>query len=156
MDENSAPLFDVYLRLKPSESAAGVSSTAGFEPATAERYLAVEEPFLDNASGAPTHIVVSPPADSRRRAVEKFAFTRVFQEDASQLDIFKGVDVLSLVEGVLAPPGTKQRDGLVATLGVTGSGKVGRSTFPVCVESCANRLNAHRAIRSWDLHHSAV
>ncbi|KAI9750167.1 MAG: hypothetical protein M1815_001957 [Lichina confinis] len=124
MDHSSAPLFDVYLRLKPSASTAGVSSTTSFEPATtAERYLAVEEPFLDSASSAPTHIVVSPPADSRRRAVEKFAFTRVFQEDASQLDIFKGVDVLSLVEGVLAPPGTKQRDGLVATLGVTSSGK---------------------------------
>ena len=55
--------------------------------------------------------------------MEKFAFTRVFEEQTTQLDIFEGVDVPGLVEGVL----DGCRDGLVATLGVTGSGKVKRS-----------------------------
>lgn len=68
----------------------------------------------------PTHITIHPPSDSRKRAVEKFAFTKVFEEGATQLDIFKGVGVVPLVEGVLV----EGRDGLLATLGVTGSGKV--------------------------------
>lgn len=68
----------------------------------------------------PTHITIHPPSDSRKRAVEKFAFTKVFEEEATQLDIFKGAGVVPLVEGVLV----EGRDGLLATLGVTGSGKV--------------------------------
>lgn len=56
--------------------------------------------------------------------MEKFAFTRVFEEESSQLDIFHGIGVLPLVEGVLGPNGGEGRDGLLATLGVTGSGKV--------------------------------
>ena len=68
----------------------------------------------------PTHITIHPPSDSRKRAVEKFAFTKVFEEGAEQIDIFKGTGVVQLVEGVLG----EARDGLVATLGVTGSGKV--------------------------------
>lgn len=68
----------------------------------------------------PTHITIHPPSDSRKRAVEKFAFTKVFEEEASQLDIFRGAGVVPLVEGVLE----EGRDGLLATLGVTGSGKV--------------------------------
>lgn len=68
----------------------------------------------------PTHITLNPPSDSRKRAVEKFAFTKVFEEQAEQIDIFKGTGIVPLVEGVLR----EGRDGLVATLGVTGSGKV--------------------------------
>lgn len=70
----------------------------------------------------PTHITIRPPSDSRKRAVEKFAFTKVFQEEAAQLDIFKGTGIIPLVEGALQ----EGRDGLLATLGVTGSGKVRR------------------------------
>lgn len=68
----------------------------------------------------PTHITIHPPSDSRKRAVEKFAFTKVFEEQAEQIDIFRGTGLVPLVEGVLG----EGRDGLVATLGVTGSGKV--------------------------------
>lgn len=68
----------------------------------------------------PTYITIRPPSDSRKRAVEKFAFTRVFEEEASQTEIFKGTGVIPLVQGVLG----EGRDGLLATLGVTGSGKV--------------------------------
>lgn len=53
--------------------------------------------------------------------MEKFAFTKVFEEQAEQIDIFKGTGVVPLIEGVLG----EGRDGLLATLGVTGSGKVG-------------------------------
>jgi hypothetical protein len=102
-------LFDVYLRLRPSYSGAS------------DRYLDVEPPDYDSY---PKHITIKPPAhDHRKRAVEKFAFTRVFGEDAGQLDLFRGTGALPLLEGVLGADG-RGRDGLLATLGVTGSGKV--------------------------------
>lgn len=70
-----------------------------------------------------THITLNPPTD-RRRAIEKFAFTQVFGEEATQLDVFHCTEIVSLVEGVLAPAGGEGTDAVVATLGVTGSGKV--------------------------------
>lgn len=101
-------LFDVYLRLRPSTG----SDT--------ERFLDVE----DSDHPSPTHITIKPPAtDHRRRAVEKFAFTKVFQEEATQLDVFTDSGVLQLIEGVLAAECKEGHDGLLATLGVTGSGK---------------------------------
>src|SRR5690349_3712436 len=103
-------LFQVYLRLRPHRAG----------NADAERFLLVEEP---EQGDAPTHITLNPPMD-RRRAIEKFAFTRVFEEHATQLDLLHGTRVLPLVEGVLAPHGGEGTDGLLATLGVTGSGKV--------------------------------
>ncbi|KAI2610530.1 P-loop containing nucleoside triphosphate hydrolase protein [Hypoxylon sp. NC1633] len=105
----NANLFQVYLRLRPPPAG---------NP-TSERFLSVEETVENDA---PTHITLNPPND-RRRAIEKFAFTRVFEEDATQLDLFQGTRVLPLVEGVLAPYGGDGTDGLLATLGVTGSGK---------------------------------
>ena len=120
MDKSSRPsssLFEVYLRLRL--------------PATAnsERFLEVENGELD----FPTHITIKPPAsDSRKRAVERFAFTRVFEEKAAQLDIFQGTGVLPLIEGVLGSERKEGRDALLATLGVTGSGKVlGRLNFAI-------------------------
>ena len=105
-------LFQVYLRLRPPQS--GAAST--------DRFLEVEPPTTDAPSTAPTHIRLNPPND-RRRAIEKFGFTQVFEEDASQLDVFHCTRVVPLVEGVLAPHGGEGTDGLLATLGVTGSGK---------------------------------
>lgn len=109
--KSHANLFQVYLRLRPPPP-------GGSNP---ERFLRVEDPEDDE--GSPTHITLNPPND-RRRAIEKFAFTRVFEEDATQLDLFQGTKVLPLVEGVLAAHGGDGTDGLLATLGVTGSGKV--------------------------------
>lgn len=119
MESHTKPqsaLFQVYLRLRPAPAPSTLYPTL----TTPERFLTVEE----SAEGAPTHITLNPPNDNRRRAVEKFAFTEVFQEEASQLDIFHGTGVIPLVEGVLAAHGGEGRDGLLATLGVTGSGKV--------------------------------
>lgn len=104
-------LFQVFLRLRPPLSTA-----------SQDRFLTVERDGEDDA--APTHITLDPPSD-RRRAIERFAFTRVFEEDASQLEVFHCSKVAPLVEGVIAPHGGSGTDGLVATLGVTGSGKVG-------------------------------
>ncbi|KAH8591589.1 P-loop containing nucleoside triphosphate hydrolase protein [Bisporella sp. PMI_857] len=109
-------LFQVYLRLRPPP--AGNTLYPTLNPP--ERFLTVEETQRENE--LPTHITLNPPNDNRRRAVEKFAFTKVFEEDASQLDLFEGTGVLPLVEGVLGAHGDG-RDGLLATLGVTGSGK---------------------------------
>jgi hypothetical protein len=110
-------LFEVYLRLRPPPAAGQLFSSAS----NPDRFLTVEEAELDEL---PTHITLNPPNDNRRRAVEKFAFTKVFEEHSSQLDILQGTGVLPLVEGVLGPHGGEGRDGLLATLGVTGSGKV--------------------------------
>ena len=120
---SSTSLFQVYLRLRPPPSPLVQLTQQSLYPnlPPPERYLTVEEPEDKNTSDAPpTHITIHPPSDSRKRAVEKFAFTRVFEEQAEQLDIFKGTGLVQLIEGVLG----QARDGLVATLGVTGSGKV--------------------------------
>ncbi|KAK3709842.1 hypothetical protein LTR37_010670 [Vermiconidia calcicola] len=101
-------LFDVYLRLRPST-------------ADRERFLDVEQ--LEQGY-APTHITIRPPVgDHRKRAVERFAFTRVFEESSDQRELFESIGAINLVEGVLGGKGREGRDGLLATLGVTGSGK---------------------------------
>ena len=111
MEKDHSSLFQVYLRLRPAASCQNA----------AERFVSVESP--SDRNGHPTHITLNPPND-RRRAVEKFGFTQVFEEDANQLDVFHCTRVTSLVEGVVAPLGGEGTDALVATLGVTGSGKV--------------------------------
>ncbi|KAI9800532.1 MAG: hypothetical protein M1825_004081 [Sarcosagium campestre] len=121
---NSANLFEVYLRLRPQSPPQPLSGPSLYPILPPpERFLTVEDPDPESSDGMPTHITINPPTDSRRRAVEKFGFTRVFQERASQLDVFEGAGVIPLVEGVLAANGRAGRDALVATLGVTGSGK---------------------------------
>lgn len=119
---SSMSLFQVYLRLRPAPSSLVQLTSQSLYPLLPppERYLTVEPPIHEAQDGMPTHITIHPPSDSRKRAVEKFAFTKVFEEEATQLDIFKGAGVVPLVEGVLV----EGRDGLLATLGVTGSGKV--------------------------------
>lgn len=113
---SSAALFDVFLRLRPS-----------FAP-NAARFLDVEETETEH----PTHITIRPPVnDHRKRAIEKFEFTRVFQEDAAQLDLFRSVGLPQAIQGVLGQDNSQGRDGLLATLGVTGSGKVD-SIVPIC------------------------
>lgn len=136
--KSQSALFEVYLRLRPASS-----SNQLYPTLANERFITVEEP---NDDELPTHITLNPPNDNRRRAVEKFAFTKVFEEDANQLDLFRGTGVLPLVEGVLGPQGCEGRDGLLATLGVTGSGKV---LFNVCW-SRTEILTADRHIQSSD------
>lgn len=113
MEQHAKPttaLFDVYLRLRPSAAVGR------------ERFLDVEH----IESQPVTHITIKPPADDhRKRAVERFAFTRVLEECAGQRELFESTGTVQLVEGVLGATGREGRDGLVATLGVTGSGKVG-------------------------------
>jgi len=106
----SMSLFDVFLRLRPPHTSS-----------SDERFLDLDE----SSNGYSTHITIKPPTnDFRKRAVEKFAFTRVFEDTATQLDVFDGAHILPLVEGVLGQEGKDGKDSLLATLGVTGSGKV--------------------------------
>ena len=112
-------LFQVYLRLRPP--------IQDRMPQQTNSWLIVEPPSTptetseDNSPANTTHITLQPPNDSRKRAVERFGFTKVFPEDASQLDIFQEVGTADSVKNLLV----SGRDGLIATLGVTGSGKVG-------------------------------
>ncbi|KAL1969604.1 hypothetical protein VTN77DRAFT_8157 [Rasamsonia byssochlamydoides] len=111
-------LFQVYLRLRPPITQQEASNAHPGERCLIVEPLTPTERTQDSAN-RPTHITLQPPNDSRKRAVEKFAFTKVFEEDAGQLDVFEGTGMVSLINGVL----NEGRDGLVATLGVTGSGK---------------------------------
>ena len=124
---SSTSLFQVYLRLRPRPSSLVQLTQQSLYPLLTppERYLTVEPPVQDGKDAMPTHITLQAPSDSRKRAVEKFAFTKVFEEQAEQLDIFKGTGLVPLIEGVIG----EGRDGLLATLGVTGSGKVGMGCF---------------------------
>ncbi|KAB8209472.1 P-loop containing nucleoside triphosphate hydrolase protein [Aspergillus parasiticus] len=115
---SQSSLFQVYLRLRPPISQ---------QDDQAERCLTVEYPESQDVvehdqetpAQAATHIILQPPSDARKRAVEKFGFTKVFEESASQLNVFEDTGLDSIIRGVLL----EGRDGLVATLGVTGSGK---------------------------------
>jgi Kinesin motor domain len=110
-------LFQVYLRLRPP------IQNQTLKAEDDEPWLIVEPPTstCDGLqTSSPTHVTLQPPNDSRKRAVEKFGFTQVFREDATQLDIFESTGTVQLVKNILSTG----RDGLVATLGVTGSGKV--------------------------------
>lgn len=140
---SSSSLFQVYLRLRPPPSPLVQLTQQSLYPALPrpERWLTVEPPnqpspspaldsdidvHLDDDDAAkpnPTHITLHPPSDSRKRAVEKFAFTRVFEERDEQIEVFRGAGIMDVVDGVVGG-GKEGRDGLVATLGVTGSGKV--------------------------------
>ena len=138
---SSTSLFQVYLRLRPPPSPLVQLTPQSLYPTlpNPERHLTVERP--QSQDGQPTHITIHPPSESRKRAVEKFAFTRVFEEQAEQIDIFRGTGVVSLVEGVLR----ENRDGLLATLGVTGSGKV-----LLYEGECRSLLRENRATQFWD------
>jgi len=97
-------LFDVYLRLRPATTL--TLTTA---------------PFLSVTPGEPSVYCVPPTLPSqkkkRTKGVEKFRFTHIFDEQTSQRKVFEQTVLPLLSETV------KGRDGLLATLGVTGSGK---------------------------------
>lgn len=113
-------LFQVYLRLRPP--------TENIPPKLqSEQWLIVEPatpavPEDDNTitPSISKHVTLQPPNDSRKRAVERFSFTKIFQEACTQLDVFEETGTVQTVKSLLH----EGRDGLVATLGVTGSGKV--------------------------------
>lgn len=141
---SSSALFQVYLRLRPSANASSLYPTI----TSPERFLAVEPPETNSEHDLPTHITLNPPNDSRRRAVEKFAFTKVFEEHSSQLDLFHGTGIIELVEGVLGSTNCESRDGLLATLGVTGSGKVCLSHDLYAVEMKLTTGQSHTILGS--------
>lgn len=137
-------LFQVYLRLRPPISQQ--------QDEHVERCLTVDTPEAPNPNAdngdvsktaGPTQIVLQPPSDVRKRAVEKFGFTKVFEESASQLNVFEDTGLESIIRGVL----TEGRDGLVATLGVTGSGKVGKGL---------KELSGQKSKTSSESHHSRI
>ncbi|PWW76083.1 P-loop containing nucleoside triphosphate hydrolase protein [Tuber magnatum] len=98
---STAQLFQVFLRLRPSSPQSSVSETR----------------FLTAAPGQ-NFVYVTPPQErSRFRAIERFGFTRIFDELSEQKDVFVET-VMPLLQQAI-----NGRDGTLATLGVTGSGK---------------------------------
>lgn len=83
---SQSSLFQVYLRLRPPISQ---------QDDQAERCLTVEYPesqdVVEHDQGTPalaaTHIILQPPSDARKRAVEKFGFTKVFEESADRKSV---------------------------------------------------------------------
>ena len=144
METSKSSLFEVYLRLRPPHLHVAQplyptlpSTSTAEHSAVPERFLTVEPPSPtalshSDSPSAPTHITIHPPSDSRKRAVEKFGFTKVFEEQTSQLEVFEATGAKNLVGGVL----DEGRDGLLATLGVTGSGKVGPAQAALRIRQC--------------------
>ncbi|KAI5813865.1 P-loop containing nucleoside triphosphate hydrolase protein [Pyronema omphalodes] len=96
--------FQIYLRLRPST-------------ATNPR----DKEFLTNGGNNfnrinATSILCTPPTGARGKA-DKYTFTSVFPSSAGQMEVFTTA-VAPLVQDAL-----HGRDGMLATLGVTGSGK---------------------------------
>ncbi|KPI35893.1 uncharacterized protein AB675_10490 [Cyphellophora attinorum] len=116
----STSLFQVYLRLRPPIQVAKDPTNPWL---IVEQPDAKDNPGTDGDEGASmpfsTHVTLQPPNESRKRAIERFGFTKIFREDASQLDVFEEIKVADSVRSVVQ----SGRDGLIATLGVTGSGK---------------------------------
>jgi hypothetical protein len=133
-------LFQVYLRLRPPTENLPSKEQS-------EQWLIVEPPVQATVNEEnttmpliSTHVTLQPPNDSRKRAVERFNFTKIFQEGATQLGVFEETGALNAVRSLI----TEERDGLLATLGVTGSGKVPASLQR---KGCT-RLTVFRVIRS--------
>lgn len=103
----SATYFRVFLRLRPASVQSSISPS---------RFLHLTADPL-NSSEIPRSIHVTPPATSKTRPLEKFTFQRVFDEHTPQLDIFRET-VLPLIQDAVMG-----KDAMLATLGVTGSGK---------------------------------
>src|SRR5689334_16079050 len=104
-------LFQVYLRLRPPIQ-------PQMPKQKPEPWLIVEPPTSpteDSNIRFPTHITLQPPNDSRKRAIERFGFTKIFEENATQLEVFDETGAADAIRNVLQTG----RDGLVATLGVT-------------------------------------
>lgn len=93
--------FQVFLRLRPSSEQSSVSPTR----------------FISATPGVP-HVFVTPPDRKGTRPIDKFSFTKVFDEDADQMEVFADT-VFPMLQDCL-----KGQDAMLATLGVTGSGKV--------------------------------
>jgi len=147
MASQTASLFQVYLRLRPS-------IYAPLPQPKSEPWLIVEPsatPSLQDedskAPSQPTHVTLQPPNESRKRAIERFGFTKIFQEEATQLEIFDGIGTVDSIRSLLQ----SGRDGLIATLGVTGSGKVGAFE----PSRIGPALIKDRATPPWDLKRSA-
>src|SRR3954453_7003714 len=114
-------LFQVYLRLRPPTECIPMREQS-------EQWLILEPPVqaatTEESPAIPsisTHVTLQPPNDSRKRAIERFNFTKIFKENATQLDVFEETGAINAVRSLIQ----ERRDGLLAPLGVTGSGKVG-------------------------------
>lgn len=113
-------LFQVYLRLRPPFNQMPKEQQEQWLLLEPSSPAAVEPEENKTKSSYSTHLTLQPPNDSRKRAIERFGFTKIFPEEATQLDLFEETGTAETISNVL----NTGRDGLIATLGVTGSGKV--------------------------------
>ncbi|KAK6356660.1 hypothetical protein TWF718_001000 [Orbilia javanica] len=108
--------FQVFLRLRPPYHQSPTSPNEG-------RFLTVLPPIPTDSDEdieheTRTQVTLHPPPNHRSQKIDTFSFTEVFDETCGQAEIF-GRTVVPILDGVLRDG----RDGMLATLGVTGSGK---------------------------------
>ncbi|RVD80344.1 uncharacterized protein DFL_008243 [Arthrobotrys flagrans] len=113
--EGQPHAFQVYLRLRPPYHQSPTRSDETFLTVLPPVPTASDE---DIEYGTKTQVTIHPPSNHRSQKIETFSFTEVFEETCGQADVF-GRIVAPILDGVLKDG----RDGMLATLGVTGSGK---------------------------------
>ncbi|KAF3921243.1 Kinesin-4 [Orbilia brochopaga] len=111
-----AHAFQVYLRLRPPH-------VPQSSPVHEDSFLTVLPPSPtasdeDIEHNVKTQVTIHPPSHHRSQKIETFSFTEVLDESYGQADVFAKT-VAPILTGVLKDG----RDGMLATLGVTGSGK---------------------------------
>ncbi|EWC47222.1 hypothetical protein DRE_03341 [Drechslerella stenobrocha 248] len=112
---DSAHAFQVYLRLRPPHAHQLPTADDPFLTVLPPSPTASDE---DIEKGIKSQVTIHPPSHHRSQKIETFSFTEVLEQSYGQADVF-GRTVAPILTGVLKDG----RDGMLATLGVTGSGK---------------------------------
>ncbi|KAF8437386.1 P-loop containing nucleoside triphosphate hydrolase protein [Kalaharituber pfeilii] len=135
-------VFDVFLRLRPpSHRCLGNPRFLSTIPTEPFHVYATQPPTISllnfvttghrknenlNESNTSQPAVPQVPTSRSSRTIEKFSFAEIFPEASTQLEVFERTVLpllVDLVKGGNGPDGRTGKDGLLATLGITGSGK---------------------------------
>ncbi|KAF3939058.1 Kinesin-4 [Dactylella cylindrospora] len=125
--------FQVYLRLRPPHNTQSSSLDEPFLAVLPPSPTASDE---DIEHGTKTQVTIHPPSNHRSQKIETFSFTEVFEETCGQGDLFEKT-VVPILNGVLRDG----RDGMMATLGVTGSGKLSEDQITHCNDAESDIMN---------------
>lgn len=112
--------FQVYLRLRPPHKQPQTPDENFLivHPPSPTAFSHEEEEEGEHESSKITQVTIAPPSHHRSQKIETFSFSEVFDEECGQEDLFAKT-VMPILGGVVKDG----RDGMLATLGVSGSGK---------------------------------